>query len=68
MNKTTKSFLVNSISDDMVRYVLVNDTNMRTWKAKKQVRTDGKWFTCWNSEEYANQLGARNSIRHYLGV
>ena len=66
--KNTKSYLVPSISDDTVRYVLVQHLVLKHWHAKKQVRTDGKWCTCWYSEEYANQLGARNAIRHYLGV
>jgi hypothetical protein len=68
MSKTEAKYLVNSISDETVRYVLVEHLIHGVWQARKQVMTDGKWFTCWRSEDYPNQLGARNSIRHYLGV
>jgi len=66
--KNTKSYLVPSISDDTVRYVLVQHQVLKHWHAKKQVLTDGKFRTCWTSTEYTNQLAARNAIRHFLGV
>lgn len=67
--ETILRHIVNSISDDNVRYVLLYSKVSCEWTATKEVMCEDRlWHCAWMSDPYPNQYGARRAIAFFCGA